>query len=338
MLARKRASGLIRIDDQRGRGKRRRRQVVVGDQHFDAACRGRGDAVVAGDAVVDGDDQPRRHRGGCVDDLRREPVAVLEPVRDEEIDDGAHRREPAHADGARGGAVGVVVGDDHDLLAAGDRVGEARGGGVDPLHRRERRQRREVGVELVRRAPRRARRRRARAPDARRRRPAPARRREPADGRFPSAVPARARRAMRRGRAACGGPAVRCQSPGRRACQTTASPPSSASSVTASSAPRGERVPRRRGPGSLERGDVDVPGGSATTIESAPAASSRAASRSPGTARAGERTCAASVAGDARGGERAYRSRRLGWRRQRPAAGKPDAVRRRTAPRARARR
>ena len=64
-------------------------------------------------------------RGACRarerDDLRRQPVAVLEAVRHEEIDVRAHRGEPAHADRARGGAVGVVVGDDHDALARVDR-------------------------------------------------------------------------------------------------------------------------------------------------------------------------------------------------------------------------
>ncbi len=61
VLARKGASGLIRIDDQRGRRKGRGRQVMIGDQHLDAACGRRRDAVVARDAVVDGHDEPRRH-------------------------------------------------------------------------------------------------------------------------------------------------------------------------------------------------------------------------------------------------------------------------------------
>jgi hypothetical protein len=149
MLSRKRAPALIGIDDQRGRGKRRRREVVVGDQHFETERRGRRDAVMARDAVVDGHDEDRRERRRLSDDLRREPVAVLEAIRHEELDDGAHRREPAHPDGAGGGAVRVVVGDDHDLLAVADRIGEARRGEVDSLHCRERRQRREIDVELL---------------------------------------------------------------------------------------------------------------------------------------------------------------------------------------------
>ncbi len=122
---------------------------MVGDQHVDAARGRRRDAVVAGDAVVDGDDEARRARRGIGDDLGREAVAVFEAVRHEEIDVGAHRREAAHGDRARGGAVGVVVGDDDDALARGDRVGEPRRGGVDALEQRERRQAREIGVELA---------------------------------------------------------------------------------------------------------------------------------------------------------------------------------------------
>ncbi len=62
MPARERASRLVRVDDQRRRGKRGRRQVVVGDQDLDAERGGRGDAVVAGDAVVDRHDEARRFR------------------------------------------------------------------------------------------------------------------------------------------------------------------------------------------------------------------------------------------------------------------------------------
>ena len=58
-------------------------------------------AVDARDAVVDGDDQARRAARRELDDLRREAVAVLEPVRDQEIDVGADAARPrtptAHA-------------------------------------------------------------------------------------------------------------------------------------------------------------------------------------------------------------------------------------------------
>ena len=253
MLPGKGASGLIRIHDQRGRRKRGRRQVMIGDQHLDAECGRRRDAVVARDAVVDGHDEARRERGcGLIDDFRREPVAVLEAIRHEEIDDGAHRRETAHPDRACGGAIGIVVGDDHDLLAAAYRVGEARGGVVDALHRREPRQRREIDARARRRSPRRGRRTRAPAPDARRRRPALAAAAGPCGARCPSidllsrcrAAPPRSWRAYR--------PATRCHNPGRRACQTIGVAGVVAEQRHRVERARGKRVAGRRRPCALE--------------------------------------------------------------------------------------
>ena len=124
--------------------------MMVGDQHFDAELRRRRNTVVARDAVVDGDYEARRERLSLLDDFRRQTVAVLEAIRHEEIDVGSHRRKSAHSNRGCGGAVGVVVADDHDFLAAGYRVGETRRCAVDALHRRERRQRRELDVELSR--------------------------------------------------------------------------------------------------------------------------------------------------------------------------------------------
>jgi hypothetical protein len=60
VLAREAAFGLVRIDDD-ARGRQRvGRQVVVGDDDFDAAPVRLGHAVDAGDAVVDGDDDVGR--------------------------------------------------------------------------------------------------------------------------------------------------------------------------------------------------------------------------------------------------------------------------------------
>ncbi len=61
---------------------------------------------------------------------------------------GAHRAQAAHADRARGGAVGVVIADDDDPLAAGDRVREALRGGADVREAREIGERAERVVEL----------------------------------------------------------------------------------------------------------------------------------------------------------------------------------------------
>ncbi len=119
MLARKRASGLIRIDDQRGCRKSGGRQMVVGDQHLDAERGCRSDAVVAGDAVVDGHDQPWRLRRRP---RRRSPASVHSRTRTGSARENRRWRPSRRARApsrAGGGAVGVVVGDDHDLLAGG---------------------------------------------------------------------------------------------------------------------------------------------------------------------------------------------------------------------------
>ena len=109
----------VGIHDDVGGGQRRARQVMIGDQHLDAARARRGDAGIAGDAVVDGDDERRRALGGEPHDLRREPVAELEAVRHQEID----RRETpgaqaAHDERGARGAVGIEVADDEDAALA----------------------------------------------------------------------------------------------------------------------------------------------------------------------------------------------------------------------------
>jgi hypothetical protein len=187
VLARKGASGLIRIDDQRG-GRQRERcggQVVIGHEHLDAGRGRRRDAVVARDAVVDGHDEARRHPGRFGDDLRRQTVAVFEAVGYEESDDRAHACKSAHRHGARRGAVGIVIGDDHDFLAARYRVGKPRRRRVDALHRRETRARSRGRGRA--RSPSRclAPRKLAPAPGARRTTSAAAQLRERCDGRFP---------------------------------------------------------------------------------------------------------------------------------------------------------
>ena len=140
MLARKRAPWLIGIDDQLGRGQFGPRQMMIRDQHVDAARAGCGDPVDAGDAVIDGDDHCRFAFGGERDDLRREPVAELEAVGHEEIDACAHRPQAPHADGARSGAIGIVIGDDDQPLVPLDRGSEPGRRSVDTLQRPPRRQ------------------------------------------------------------------------------------------------------------------------------------------------------------------------------------------------------
>ncbi len=62
-FARERITVQIRIDDDIGRRQLRPGKVMVGDQHLPAACLGRGHARMAGDAVIDRDQQVRLQRG-----------------------------------------------------------------------------------------------------------------------------------------------------------------------------------------------------------------------------------------------------------------------------------
>ena len=133
LLAREAAARLARIDDDVGRGQPHlavddRRQVVVGDHHREAVRGRMGDAFEAGDAVVDREQHVRRLAlEGEVDDRRRQAVAVDAPVGHdvgERRRVGAEQGQAAQGDGAGGGAVAVVVGDDADPAAGADRVGE----------------------------------------------------------------------------------------------------------------------------------------------------------------------------------------------------------------------
>ena len=85
------------------------------------------------------------------DDFRRQPVAVLEAVGDDELDVGAHRAQAAHADRARRRPIGVVVGDDDDPLAPIDGGDEPMRRGVGAFQRRRMRQPVETGIEILRR-------------------------------------------------------------------------------------------------------------------------------------------------------------------------------------------
>ena len=118
------AAGLVRVHDAVGFRQGFRRQVVVGDQRRDAVFAGAVDALDAGDAVVDGDDQVGRLLRGDVDDFRRQPVAELEAVGQQEVDVGAEHFQGAHADGGGGGAVAVVVADDQQFGLGLDGVGQ----------------------------------------------------------------------------------------------------------------------------------------------------------------------------------------------------------------------
>ena len=148
MLAGIVAPWLIRVHDPCGVRQPIAGQMMVGDQHVDAPSTRGGNALDAGDAVVDGDDQgrlPLRREG---DNFRRQAVAEFEPVWHQEVDQATHRRQPAHADRACSCAVRVVVGDDQHPLTAHDGIGQACGRAVDALQGSPRRKARKAAIEL----------------------------------------------------------------------------------------------------------------------------------------------------------------------------------------------
>ncbi len=150
VLAREVAARLVRVHDGAGRGQRLAGQVMVGDEHVDAVRGRHCHAGVAGDTVVDGDDEIRPRLRGDGDDLGTQPVAVLEAVRHQEVRAGAaHRAQREQAERGAGRAVGVVVTDDQDALVARERASETRGGRVQP-EQRGRQQLRQPLLQLAR--------------------------------------------------------------------------------------------------------------------------------------------------------------------------------------------
>ena len=108
----------IGIHDCRRGWQLRGRQVVVGDQRIDAQRVRRGHARMARDTVVD-----RQNHGGALlrrkpDDLGCKPVAVLEPIGDDETQIGESKScKLSHDERSAGRAVGIEVAD-HDDAAA----------------------------------------------------------------------------------------------------------------------------------------------------------------------------------------------------------------------------
>ena len=104
--------------------------MVIGHQHLHAQTVGLGNALDAGDAVVDSDEDVRlagRALRGHARELGREPVTELEAVGHEVAHAGAKGAQRAHAHGAGGRAVAVVVGDDEQALFVAYGIGKQHG-------------------------------------------------------------------------------------------------------------------------------------------------------------------------------------------------------------------
>ena len=107
--------GWFGLTMQSASGKVSRRQVVVGDQRRDAEFAGAATPSMLAMPLSTVTIRSGDCCAGEVDDFRRQAVAELEAVGHQVIDVGAEHLQGAHADGAGGGAVAVVVGDDQQI-------------------------------------------------------------------------------------------------------------------------------------------------------------------------------------------------------------------------------
>jgi hypothetical protein len=109
----------IGVDDDIRRRQHRTGQMMIGDQHVHAGRARSADTRLAADAVVHGDDQARRATQRQCDDLGRESIAELEPIRHQEI---YRRKTPAaqgpHQQCRAGRTIGIEVADDQDQTPA----------------------------------------------------------------------------------------------------------------------------------------------------------------------------------------------------------------------------
>ena len=102
----------VRVDDAVGLRQLVSRQVVVGDQHPDAAPARLRDRFLARHPVVDRHDQGGVALFHLLHQLRAKPVAVAEAIRHQVIHvPVAHRVQAAHRDGHARRAVRVVIAD-----------------------------------------------------------------------------------------------------------------------------------------------------------------------------------------------------------------------------------
>src|SRR4051812_25750714 len=122
--------------------------MVIGDERGDAQLARAGHAFDARDAIVDGDEEIRPALRSELDQLGRKPVAQLEPVGHEVLRVRAEGTQRPDADGAGGGAVGIVVGNDEEALARLDGVGEQSRRVVNAFQKKRGKQGRDFVSEL----------------------------------------------------------------------------------------------------------------------------------------------------------------------------------------------
>ena len=119
---------------------------MVGDHDLEAPRAGGGDLVDGGDAAVDGHDEPAAFVRQALDGPERQPVALVEAVRQVPVDVGAELAQDRDRERGRADAVGVVVAVHADALAAID-GGADRCAGFLHVAEQERVMRRRLAVE-----------------------------------------------------------------------------------------------------------------------------------------------------------------------------------------------
>jgi hypothetical protein len=131
-----------RIEHGRRRGQRVAGTMMVGDDDVDALFPGPSGELDGLDAAVHADDQGRAALDRDADVIVLDAVAVGQALRDEVVDLGAQRGQGFLQHDRRKDAVDIVIAEDEDLLAPGDRRLDPGHGLVHVLH--------QVGiVELV---------------------------------------------------------------------------------------------------------------------------------------------------------------------------------------------
>ena len=139
-LAREWTARLVGVDDGCRVRQPLTRQVMIGNDHINCKRLRGGDAVNAGNAVIDRDDDLRRLLRCQRHNFRRQSVAKFETVWHDVADLRTHRAQTTQRNRTGRGTVGVVVGNDQDSLALFNGLNEALAYGVNAFERSRRRE------------------------------------------------------------------------------------------------------------------------------------------------------------------------------------------------------